>query len=91
MGENNLISKDLEEIRERVSDLNHHAIESINKEMEADRPNMKVSSMWIEVQSASTKLALSLKNLTAYYNSYYTESSKRITPRPSTKTIGIPK
>ena len=90
MADSNLITKDLEEIRERVSDLNHHAIECINKEMEADRPNMKVSSTWIEVQSASTSLTLSLKNLIAYYGAYYTESSKRVTPRPS-KTRGISK
>ena len=90
MADTNLISKDLEEIQERISDLNYHAIECINKEMEADRPNVNISSMWVDVQSASTKLVISLKNLTAYYNSYYTESSKRITPQLA-KNRGIHK
>ena len=59
----NAIVKDLVDIQNRIEDLAEYAVKSIKKEMKAERPNMAVSTMLIDVQSSATHLVLALKNL----------------------------
>jgi hypothetical protein len=75
------IVKDLTEIQNRVEDLQNYSVLCINREMEAERPNMGVSPLLIEVQSASTILVLALKNLSAYYKNYLDDGDTRIEPK----------
>ena len=76
----NTIVKDLTEIQNRVEDLTEYAVKAIKKEMKAERPNMVVSTMLIDVQSSSTHLVLALKNLSAYYTNHLEETNSRVVP-----------
>ena len=76
----NAIVKDLVDIQNRIEDLAEYAVKSIKKEMKAERPNMAVSTILIDVQSSATHLVLALKNLSAYYSSHLEETNSRVVP-----------